>query len=104
MPLLLLDASLLKFGESLVHLDISWTNLGDDAMEDIAQMCGNRLEKLECTGTQITEAGIRRIAGACRRLTHLSLVSCRSAPRDLKKTFDAADLQTLRKTLKIGAN
>ena len=92
--------SLDKFGNSLQHLDISWSSLGDQAAKVIADTCGANMQVLDLSGTTITEAGIKTLLLECHNLRSLSLTSCRSAPRDLKRVYSSVnDIATLRSTL-----
>lgn len=87
-------------GRKLEHLDLSWTSLGDEVAHAIAETCGATLRILDLSGTSVTEDGVITLLQRCPRLEELSLISCRSVPREHKAKFSSAkELAALRRAL-----
>ncbi|ELU10506.1 hypothetical protein CAPTEDRAFT_200821 [Capitella teleta] len=89
-----------KWRHSLVDLDVSWLVQPTDAVNSALgalSLGAPQILLLDCSGSSVSFAPVKKVLRAAPQLRMLDLTSCRDMPRGMKRRYEGADLEHLRR-------
>lgn len=91
-----------KWAHSLVEVDLAWSTATeplDAAVRTLAEKgSDSRLRTLDLRGSSVSLPSVRAVLDNCTRLQSINLQSCRALPRGIKRLYEGAAVDELRRS------
>lgn len=91
-----------KWAHSLIEVDLAWSTATeplDAAVRTLAEKGSeSRLRTLDLHGSSVSLPSVRAVLDNCQRLQSINLQSCRALPRGIKRLYEGAAVDELRRS------